>query len=64
MANSLNANSKPKKHAAFAGNARSITGVKPLKSARGPSSRIISRNTPRIPENYVPYKYLTIHRNM
>lgn len=41
--------SNPMKQAALAGNARSITGVTPLYNADGPSLRINSRNTSRIP---------------
>lgn len=41
--------SNPMKQAALAGNARSITGVTPLYSADGPSLRINSRNTSRMP---------------
>lgn len=41
--------SKPIKQAALAGNARSTTGVMPLYRADGPSLRINSRNTSRIP---------------
>lgn len=47
----LKPNSNPKKHAAFAGKARNIVGVKPLNNAFGPSSDIISLNTSRIPGN-------------
>uniref|UniRef100_A0A182NLQ3 Uncharacterized protein n=1 Tax=Anopheles dirus TaxID=7168 RepID=A0A182NLQ3_9DIPT len=46
--------STPMKQAALAGNARSMTGVTPLYSANGPSCRISSRNTSRIPFGYVP----------
>ena len=43
------ATSNPRKHAAFAGNARSITGTHPLYNALGPSSFIRITNTSRIP---------------
>lgn len=43
------ATSKPMKQAALAGNARSTTGVMPLYNADGPSLRINSRNTSRMP---------------
>lgn len=43
------ATSKPMKQAALAGNARSTTGVMPLYKADGPSLRINSRNTSRMP---------------
>lgn len=45
--------SKPIKQAAFAGKARNITGVMPLYSANGPSLRISSLKTSRMPL-YVP----------
>lgn len=48
------ATSYPKKQAALAGKARIITGAAPLNSARGPSVRMISTNTLRIPLGYVP----------
>lgn len=46
--------SKPKKQAAFAGNALNITGTIPLYKASGPSRLINSRKTSRIPFLYVP----------
>lgn len=42
------------KQAAFAGNALKTTGVIPLYNANGPSLRINSRKTSRIPFGYNP----------
>lgn len=54
--------SKPMKQAAFAGNARSITGVTPLYKANGPSLRINSVNTSRMPA-YVPAGAIKFNQN-
>lgn len=45
--------SNPMKQAALAGKALNITGVIPLYKANGPSFRISSRKTSRIPFGYV-----------
>lgn len=42
------------KQAALAGNALNMTGVTPLYNANGPSFRINSRKTSRMPFLYVP----------
>lgn len=46
--------SNPRKHAAFAGNARSITGTHPLYKALGPSCFIKATKTSRMPRLKVP----------
>lgn len=50
----FNPNSTPKKHAAFAGNALSMTGVTPAYNAFSPSSLYSFANTSLIPLGYIP----------
>lgn len=50
----FNPNSTPKKHAAFAGNALSITGVTPAYNAFSPSSLYNLANTSLTPLGYIP----------
>lgn len=52
--NIMNPNSRPMKHAALAGKARTITGVIPLNNAGTPSSAINFLKTSLNPLGYVP----------